>query len=265
MTPVAVLPMYDRPELRSATDRLWAAIRDRLRAAGLAAPDALDRTIPLMEAWTSPALVLGQTCGLPFATRLAGRVALVGAPDYGLEGCPPGHYASAIVVRADDPRHDLAAFRGATAAVNELGSQSGHGALVHAAAPHARDGRFFGALRMTGSHAGSIAAVAEGAADLAAIDAVTWRLARRHDRAAAALRVLAQTEPTPCLPFITAMTNDPATVAAACTEGIAALDGDARETLGLRGFVKLAEEDYAPLAARLAAAESRISLPAARA
>ena len=31
----AALPMYDRAEIRPATDRLWAEIRDRLRAAGI--------------------------------------------------------------------------------------------------------------------------------------------------------------------------------------------------------------------------------------
>jgi hypothetical protein len=82
MTPgPAALPMYDWPELTAATDRLWAALRDGLRAAGVAAPDALTRDDDPMAGWTDPRLVLGQTCGLPFAGTLAGRVALVGAPD----------------------------------------------------------------------------------------------------------------------------------------------------------------------------------------
>ena len=34
----AALPMYDWPELTDATDRLWAALRDGLRAEGVAAP-----------------------------------------------------------------------------------------------------------------------------------------------------------------------------------------------------------------------------------
>ena len=39
------LPMYDWPELRDATDGLWAALRDALRAEGVAAPEALSRDI----------------------------------------------------------------------------------------------------------------------------------------------------------------------------------------------------------------------------
>ena len=46
---VAALPMYDWPEIAPATDRLWAALRDHLRAAGVAAPDALTRDRPLPE------------------------------------------------------------------------------------------------------------------------------------------------------------------------------------------------------------------------
>ena len=132
MKGVAALPMYDWPEVAGATDRLWAAIRDALRAEGVAAPDALYRGIGLMAGWTHPALVLGQACGLPFVRSLARRVTLVGAVDYGLPGCPPGWYRSALVVRADDPRDRLAAFRGSRLAVNGFDSQSGWGlSLIH--------------------------------------------------------------------------------------------------------------------------------------
>ena len=62
---IAALPMYDWPEARAAVDGFWAAVRDRLRARGIDAPEALSREIGLTEGWTHPRLVLGQTCGLP--------------------------------------------------------------------------------------------------------------------------------------------------------------------------------------------------------
>ena len=68
---LAALPMYDWPELRPATDRLWAAVRDGLRQRGVAAPEGLTRDVGLMAGWTDPGLVLGQTCGLPFVRELA--------------------------------------------------------------------------------------------------------------------------------------------------------------------------------------------------
>lgn len=259
MTPLAVLPMYDRPEVRTATDRLWAALRDALRAEAIPAPDTLDRDMDPMAAWTSPALVLGQTCGLPYAHHLAGRVTLLGAPDFGLEGCPPGHYCSVLVVRSDEARETLAAFAGVRPAVNDTGSQSGYAALMAAAARHARDGRFFGPALMTGGHGASAEAVAAGNADIAALDAVSWMLMLRHDGVARRLRELGRTAPTPGLPYITAA--DTERMADAVAEGIAALDGDAREALGLQGFVRFAPGDYLPLAERLTGAERRHRLP----
>lgn len=38
---IASLGMYDRPETMAANDRLWALVRDGLRARGIAAPEAL--------------------------------------------------------------------------------------------------------------------------------------------------------------------------------------------------------------------------------
>ena len=67
-------------------------------------PAPRSRDVGLMQGWTDPGLVLGQSCGLPLVRELAGRVAVVGALDYRLPGCPPGWYRSAVVVRADDAR-----------------------------------------------------------------------------------------------------------------------------------------------------------------
>jgi ABC-type phosphate/phosphonate transport system substrate-binding protein len=255
---VAALPMYDWPEVRAATDRLWAALRDALRAEGVAAPEALDRAAGLVAGWTDPGLVLGQTCGLPLVRDLAGRVAVVGALDYGVPGCPPGWYRSAVVVRAGDPRLDLAGFRGARLAINGRDSQSGWGAILHHAAPLALDGGFFGAVVASGAHAESVGMVAGGAADIAAIDMVSWRLARAFRPEAAALRVLMLTDPTPGLPLIAAPGTDVARHARAVGAGIAGLDQATRAALGIRGFAPLGAGDYALVAERLEAAEARL-------
>lgn len=234
--PVACLPMYDWPEVRGATDALWAALRDALRAEGLAAPEALTRDDETIL--TDPRLALGQTCGMPYRLGLHAQVTLLGAPDYGLEGCPPGYYRSALVVRAGDARTS-AAFAGARFAYNSTESQSGWAALVAELGPLApEDG-----LR-TGAHRESIRAVAAGAAEIAAIDAVSWRLAVAFEPAASALRVAGWTRPTPGLPIVTAGGRDPAPYAAAVEAGIAALDPVSRDALGLRGFVRFAPDDY---------------------
>ena len=129
---LASLPMYDRPEMREAHDRLWQEIRARL----CEGPEALTRGGDLWDHWLSPGLVLSQTCGLPYRTRLFGQVAKVASPDNRLPDCPPGHYFSIFVVRADDPRRDPAEFANARLAINESVSQSGWGAPFNHAREH---------------------------------------------------------------------------------------------------------------------------------
>lgn len=251
--PLAALPMYDWPEVRTANDRLWAAIRDHLRGGGVAAPEQLSRGADLDAEWTDAGLVLGQTCGLPLVTSLAGRVVVLGAADMGLPGCPPGWYRSAVVIRADDRRGDdprgLAAFRGATLAINGRDSQSGWGSILHHAGPHGGEA-LFDAVRVTGAHLSSIEAVAAGRADLAAIDAVTWRFALRHRPAAGRLRVLLETDPTPGLPYIAAPGTDAAAVRVALAAGIDSLRTDDRAALGIVALAPLTAADYALVARR---------------
>src|ERR1700748_3762494 len=95
----AALPMYDPPELHHANDALWAAIAHRLAARGLAAvPERLTRTDDLPALWRGEGALLGQTCGYPLMTDLAGQVTVVATPVYRAEGCEGPLHRSAIVV-----------------------------------------------------------------------------------------------------------------------------------------------------------------------
>lgn len=239
---IASLGMYDFGPAVAANDRLWALIRASLSDRGITAPEALTRgEAAYWEAWQSPDLILSQTCGYPFRARLHGRVTYVGTPDFGVEGCAPGHYRSVFVARADDPRRTLADFDGAGLAYNEPLSQSGWAAPQMQAAKLGI--RLFPAIR-TGAHRLSAKAVAEGRADIAALDAVTHALMQGNDPEAASLRVIALTDPTPGLPYITAQVRDPAPIFDAVTEAIAALTTDDRAVLRLKGVVRLPVADY---------------------
>lgn len=241
---IATLAMYDRPETAAALDRLWDDVRGALGRGGVDAPRALTREGDLAAQWRSPELVLGQTCGMPYRRDLHQHVQLVGTLDHGLEGCPPGYYRSHLVVRAVDPRTEVTAFDGAALAFNEASSQSGW-AAVHA---HAR------ALDITlrpavvsGSHRASARAVAEGRADIAAIDAMSWILMRRHDPFTEELRVIGSTAPTPGLPLVTGRHRDAVLIAEAVEDAIAALSPQDRGTLRLRGLVRIPKADYLAL------------------
>ncbi len=234
---IASLPMYDRPELQAANDRLWASIRDRLRIG----PATLTRNGDIWDHWVSSDLVLSQTCGFPYRARLHGKVQLVGTPDNRLEGCAPGEYCSVFVARADDPRQDIEEFSTARFAFNEPLSQSGWAA----AANYAFDRGFsFSNTLKTGGHLNSAKAVADGRADLAAIDALTWRHIQRYDAFAAQLRVVARTDPTPTLPFITSLTQDAASLHAALSKAIDNLSETDRDALSLYGLVDIPAERY---------------------
>jgi ABC-type phosphate/phosphonate transport system substrate-binding protein len=131
---VAALPMYDWPERRGEVDAEWASIRDRLKASGIEAPDALARRngdLPAVPGgirdaagrviasdpaslapddldyptlWRHPALLVAQTCWGPMlSTGLRDKVVVLAQPSYdGIKGGEGTHYSSAVVMRAAD-------------------------------------------------------------------------------------------------------------------------------------------------------------------
>jgi ABC-type phosphate/phosphonate transport system substrate-binding protein len=238
--------MYDHEAPRWATDALWSALATALVDHGVPAPAALDRRADYASAWREPGLVLSQTCGYPYATELRGRVRLVATPAYRAAGCDGARYCSVLLVRADDPAQVLADLRGRRVALNATDSQSGHNALRAAVAPLATGGRFFAGVVATGSHTASAVTVASGAADLCAIDCVTWAMLDRYEpEHVAALRVIDQTAPAPGLPLITGPAAPLATIRAAVIAVMAAPDlAAAREALLLEGVEILADSDY---------------------
>lgn len=238
---IANLMMYARPETKGATARFWTLIRDALAKQGIDAPEGLAQDAGEFEVWCDPDLVLSQTCGMPYRLWLHDQVALVGTPDYGLEGCAPGHYRSAVVVRVDDPREMLADFRAARFAYNQTFSHSGY------AAPYAlcaQQGFWFETRVQTHGHRLSAKAVAEGQADIAALDGVTWRLMQEHGELSDRLRVLCWTKESPGLPLITAKQRDAGAIHAAVAQAIEALQAADRAALGLKGLVDIPQEAY---------------------
>jgi ABC-type phosphate/phosphonate transport system substrate-binding protein len=242
--------MYDWPEVRWATDQLWDHIRLELTLAGLVPPEELERSRHADAVWTDPHLLLSQTCGWPYVTRLAGRVRLLATPVYDAEGCSGPLYSSAIIARRGEYR-SLAGLTGGSAGVNGRDSMSGYVALFDAlrsagiGLPDVR-------VEKTGSHRASIRSVAEGKVDFAAIDAVCWALAADYEPdAVAALEVVAWTPLRPGLPLITSLERSEAeigTIRGAVAQAIGApAMAEARAALHLSGLAVLPDSDYTPL------------------
>lgn len=232
----AMLGMYDMPALQAANDRFWSLIRSHIGFG----PMQLDRARDVWDIWLDPDLVLAQTCGMPYRTRLHGQVQLVGAPDYGLPECRPGHYASVFVARQDDPR-PLSALALGTFAYNEALSQSGWAAAItHLSGLGVTPTH----LRQTGAHALSAQMVSDGDADFAALDALTWSLLKEHTDLGSRLRDVSTTTPSPALPFITSSKQDPDQIARAMRKAIAELSDQDRQLLHIRGLIDIPPDQY---------------------
>jgi ABC-type phosphate/phosphonate transport system substrate-binding protein len=189
--------MYDLPELRDANEAFLDAVKALVHDAGVD-----PRHAPVT-----------QICGYPLRTAYRGRFTLLGVPCYDTPGCDgPSHRAFIVVPRASPATH-VRELRGSTFAMNSMSSNTGMNLPRRLFASLAEGRRFFNRVIMTGSHSASMAAVASGKADAAAIDCVTFALhARYKRRAVAGLRVLAHTSPSPSIPFVTSRTTDDATV-----------------------------------------------------
>lgn len=239
---IASLGMYDdlSHELRRANDTLWGAIAERLVAFGLEdVPRHLERTIRPSDVWLDERLLFAQVGASLFATRRRGTLRLVGTPDYSLPGCALGHHTSFIVVHARSAARGLSDLRGARVAVNELESTTG--LLLEDAVATLGDAPFFAETVISGSHRRSVALVALGSADVAAIDCISYaHIARASPEMVSQIRVIGRTGAVPCLPFVVPSIRGEETasfVARALREAVSdPRTAGARRVLGLVGI-----------------------------
>ena len=165
----------------------------------------------------------------------------IGCSDYGLQDTPAGYYHSLFVVRAEDAPRGLAPATLGRFAYNDALSHSGWGAPFAAVTSQ---GLRFHTTLCTGAHVDSLYAVANGHADLAAIDAVSWRMFEAWEPRAADLRVIGRTRASPGQMFVTARDHDPAPIRAALIDSIKTLAPHHAATLGLRGIVQLSDAAF---------------------
>lgn len=216
----ASFPWYDLAPVRWANDTIW-------RAVGLGG--ALDRWTPVEQQWRADDLIVSQACGLDLFLADA-PIEPVLAPVFELD-CEEGSYYSYLV-----------GAREGVAAVNSLSSRSGFTALLTVCEPCS--------LIVTGSHQASLAAVREGRADMACIDAVTWGILERGAPSEVeGLPVLDRTCPAPAPPYVVRRGGG-GDVAHLISNALQAESTKcAREALLLRGAIPATIDDYAPILA----------------
>ena len=148
-------------------------------------------------------------------TGLKDAVTLIATPEYSFPGCEGASHRSFIIRRASDPRRALGEFRGAVAALNAHDSNTGMNLFRATIAPIAGGAPFFSSIVVTGSHEASVAAVAEGQADLASIDCVSFALlGRGRPELIERVAIVAESPLSPCLPFIASASLPAPTIAA---------------------------------------------------
>jgi phosphonate transport system substrate-binding protein len=160
-------------------------------------------------------------------------------------------YFCDVVVRRDAPVRSFAGLRGSSWAYNDVCSLSGYHSLLNRLAEVGEDEGFFGRMFRSGSHLKSIEAIISGEADAAAIDSNVLNLRLREvPDLRKKLRVIESWGPFPIQPVVVRSSLRPE-LKEGLRASLLAVDADPRTRravsgFGLKGFVPVADEDYAP-------------------
>jgi len=185
-------------------------------------PDELD----FHKLWLHPALLFAQTCWVPMELGLSSHVQVIGQPSYdAYEGGQGELYSSALVMRTGEGSEarspadgnallPLDLMRGKRFTFNSLDSMSGMIGLTRDLQAAGESLDIFSSRSESGGHRASIVTVAEGRADVAAIDCESWALAQRFEPGARKVAIVGWTARRKGLPFITARTTPEKTVRA---------------------------------------------------
>jgi ABC-type phosphate/phosphonate transport system substrate-binding protein len=151
----------------------------------------------------------------PERHRLHGIWATIVATSiYTSRGCETFRHSSIFIVNANAEFGTLSDLRGRVCAVNGFDSNTGMNLLRAAIAPLAERKPFFQSVVVTDFHLASIETIANGGADVAAIDCVSLaHLQRFEPTLTARVRQIGQSMLVPAPPFITAWTTKNRTLA----------------------------------------------------
>ena len=206
-----------------------------------------------------PGLWFGHTCGYPLMTQLKDYVSPFCVPLFDVPGTDgpgtdsPGtdrkYYSSRFIVAADSDIDSIEASRGCVAVMNNPDSNSGMNVLRHAVAGVSDSEQFFASVVTSGGHLHSLEAVANGSADIAAIDCVSYQLiADWRPQLCADIRIIGDSVKTCGLPLVMAHADiavaDTGAMIEHLNQALASCDDVVRSTLHLNGFASVQLDDY---------------------
>ncbi|CAB4791299.1 unannotated protein [freshwater metagenome] len=243
--------MYDFPEVQNSTEKLLTALVDALEScnetAHVQTPDSSVHA-ELMKMWRSKDMVLSQSCGLPYMEELHQFVNVIGTPTWTDVSDERGRYQTVIVVRESLGVSSIAEVGGLRPVVSNLQSLSGWCSLGVALSEVTTEPSFVQPFTQSGGHAKSLQMLQDDEADIASIDAATFRLLSRHRPTLVKnVRVIGYGPLVPATPFIVSKTCGVSTdkVRQAIEEAFQSPSlQEALNHIGISGFVRLANSDY---------------------
>lgn len=195
-----------------------------------------------------PNMLLGHTCGYPLMRFLQADCYPVCVPIFDIDGCQGKYYSSKFIVPANSRMQKLSDCRGMIAAINGPDSNSGMNVLRHAVALLGNP-PFFSKVVISGSHLNSLSAVANGEADVAAIDSVSFAFINDEwPELVERVTIIDHSETTCGLPLVVPFSeqNTPDTrgITDQLNQALARLSGKHRKSLHLTGFESVNLDDY---------------------
>jgi ABC-type phosphate/phosphonate transport system substrate-binding protein len=242
--------MYPFPEAAPATAAFWNALRERLATRGLDIRDVVfEDPLAHVPEGVGPSVLFTQFCGYPLFKAFRDKGTVLATPSFVFAGCEGPNHCAFFMVRANDPAGCLEDMRGRVFGCNSRLSNTGMNLPRLTLARIAGGRPFFRKVVVTDGHLASLEHLHREAVDLCAIDCVTWGLFRKfRPKDAMRYRILAQTAPSPSLPYVTSAAAD-ARAVVTLRDSLDELFADPatariRDTLGLTAISVLNSSAY---------------------
>lgn len=236
--------MYPFPSVRWAWDALWHGIAERVEWV----PRELAHSGDVHARWDDPNCVVNHVCGWPLVTHHAAHHRVIGTFSLAIPEAEGHRYRNTVIAATDATLSDLSPGE-LRAAVNSCDSLSGWVSLLDATGAGTE---WPGELVLTSAHLLSLAAVRDGAADVACIDSWSLRLVERDqpELLDGVHRIgLGPLVPSPAVTVRTSVSEQDAESLALAFVDVLADEAstDIRSALMIDGFVPTAIEEYMPL------------------
>ncbi|MCP4874354.1 MAG: PhnD/SsuA/transferrin family substrate-binding protein [Gammaproteobacteria bacterium] len=232
------------PELEQAWQQLFDIFIEVSGDAAISLSLGSDQTL-LRE----PDLLFGHTCGYPLMTRLKDYLTPFCVPVFDVPGTDGKFYSSRFIIGASSTIDSLAQSQNKIAVINDADSNSGMNVFRHAVAGLTTSTHFFSSVRISGGHLHSLEAVADGNADIAAIDCVSYQLIEdQWPELTSRVRSIGFSAKTCGLPFVLPLTAVDSVDRNQWVDGLNRALGLApeavRKRLHLKGFEAVTLQDY---------------------